>query len=181
MKITNATRSPMPCRHCKPGWEYGSRNKTGSPMEMDAIINDWKQNAERHDDRNFKFLRSLKMKSKRAVDRASRRLHEEAFSIIDCLKCGNCCKTVSPTLTSEDIAQIATHLGMDAGAFTAAYLTESEDRGLMEPKGMPCPFLADDNRCKIYEVRPTSCAGYPHTDKPELATRSYMHSATACR
>jgi hypothetical protein len=39
-------------------------------MEMDAIINDWKQNAERHDSRNFKFLRSLKMKDERAVDRA---------------------------------------------------------------------------------------------------------------
>jgi len=41
-------------------------------MEMDTIINDWKQNAERHDDRNFKFLRSLKMKNERAVDRAPR-------------------------------------------------------------------------------------------------------------
>lgn len=32
-------------------------------MEADAINNDWTQNAERHDARNFKFLRSLKMKS----------------------------------------------------------------------------------------------------------------------
>ena len=148
-------------------------------MEMDAIINDWKQNAERHDDRNFKFLRSLKMKSERAVDRAARRLHEEAFSIIDCLQCGNCCKTVSPTLTPEDIARIAAHLGMDAVAFTTEYVTESEDGDLMEPKSLPCPFLAGDNRCTIYEVRPTSCAEYPHTDKPEFATRSYMHSGNA--
>ena len=43
---------------------------TGSRMDMDMIIEDWKQNAERHDSRNFKFLRSLKMKSERAVDRA---------------------------------------------------------------------------------------------------------------
>jgi Fe-S-cluster containining protein len=148
-------------------------------MEMDAIINDWKQNAERHDDRNFKFLRSLKMKNDRAVDRAAGRLHKEAFSIIDCLQCANCCKTVNPTLTPDDIARIAAHLGMDAAVFTKEYLTESEDRGLMEPKGLPCPFLAADNRCKIYEVRPTSCAEYPHTDKPGFVTRTHMHSANA--
>ena len=148
-----------------------------SPMDMDRIITDWKQNAERHDARNFKFLRSLKMKDDRAVDRAARRLHKEAFSIIDCLRCGNCCKTVSPTLTTEDIARIAAHLGMDAATFTTEYLTESEDRGLMEPKSLPCPFLAADNRCKICEVRPTSCAEYPHTDKPGFASRTHMHSS----
>ena len=41
-------------------------------MEMDAIINDWKQNAERYDDRNFKFLHSLKMKSERRNDKKRR-------------------------------------------------------------------------------------------------------------
>jgi hypothetical protein len=112
-------------------------------MEMDAIINDWKQNAERHDDRNFKFLRSLKMKSERAVDQTARRLHKEAFSIIDCLQCGNCSKTVNPTLTTEDIAGIAAHLELDVAAFKTEYLTDSEDRGLMEPKSLPCPFPAD--------------------------------------
>jgi hypothetical protein len=45
-------------------------------MEMDAIINDWKQNAERHDSRNVRFLRSLKMKNERVVDRVARMLHE---------------------------------------------------------------------------------------------------------
>jgi Fe-S-cluster containining protein len=148
-------------------------------MEIDAIIKDWKQNAERHDARNFKFLRSLKMKSERAVDRAARRLHEEAFSIIDCLQCGNCCKTVNPTFTTEDITRIASRLEMDAATFGTEYLTESEDRGLMEPKSLPCPFLGTDNRCTIYEVRPASCAEYPHTDKPGFATRTHLHSGNA--
>ena len=42
-------------------------------MDMQTIIADWKANAERHADRNFGFLRSLKMKNERAVDRAARR------------------------------------------------------------------------------------------------------------
>ena len=58
-------------------------------MAMDSIIAGWQPNAERHNDRNFKFLRSLKMEDDRAVERPARRLHQEAFSIIDCLRCGN--------------------------------------------------------------------------------------------
>ncbi len=50
---------------------------------------------------SFAFLRSLKMKNERAVDRAARRLHDEAFSIIDCIQCSNCCKTVSPMFNEE--------------------------------------------------------------------------------
>jgi len=150
-------------------------------MDMETIINDWKENAEQHDSRNFGFLRSLKMKSERAVDRAARRLHQEAFSIIDCTRCANCCKTVSPTLTDEDIARIAARLEMDAAEFVAEHLVKSEDKGLWKPKNLPCPFLGADNGCTIYEVRPASCAEYPHTDKPEFASRSYLHSGNALR
>ena len=53
-------------------------------MDMQTIVTDWKANAERHSDHNYRFLRSLKMKNERAVDRAARELHDEAFSIIDC-------------------------------------------------------------------------------------------------
>ena len=38
-------------------------------MHMNTIINDWKQNAQRHDSRNFKFLRSLKMKNEPSGER----------------------------------------------------------------------------------------------------------------
>ena len=58
-------------------------------MDMETIIDDWKESAERHESRNFSFLRSLKMKDDRVVDRAARRFHEEAFSIIDCTQCAN--------------------------------------------------------------------------------------------
>ena len=144
-------------------------------MDMDTIFNDWKQNAKRHDSRNFGFLRSLKMKSERAVDRVARKLHQEAFSVIDCLRCANCCKTVSPTFTTKDIARIAARLGMDAAAFTAEHLVEDEERGRWKLKSLPCPCLGSGNRCTIYDVRPASCAEYPHTDKPEFASRTHLH------
>jgi Fe-S-cluster containining protein len=141
-------------------------------MEMDTIIDNWKQNAQRHDDRNFMFLRSLKMKDDRVVDRKAHRLHREAFSIIDCTQCANCCKTIHPLLTEEDIQRIARHLGMDESAFQAEYLEADEDGGF-KMKDLPCSFLGADNRCKIYEVRPANCVEYPYTDKEGFTFRTY--------
>ena len=146
-------------------------------MDMQTIVDDWKANAERHDDRTFAFLRSLKMKDDRAVDRAARQLHEEVFAIVGCTQCANCCKTVSPLFGEADIRRIAKHLGMTAADFQATYLQADED-GLV-PKSLPCPFLAEDGRCKVYEVRPRECAEYPHTQKPGFTTRTHGHAANA--
>jgi Fe-S-cluster containining protein len=44
---------------------------------------------------------------------------------------------------------------------------EADSEGDWIPKSRPCPFLQSDNRCKVYEVRPKSCRGYPHTDEKE--------------
>jgi len=147
-------------------------------MDMQTIIADWKANAERHSDRNFAFLRSPKMKNERAVDRAARERHDEAFSIIDCTRCANCCKTISPLFFEEDIRRIAKRLGMTETDFKATYLRIDEDGDLCL-KNLPCPFLADDNRCTIYEVRPKDCAEYPHTQKKEFATRTHLHAGNA--
>ena len=144
-------------------------------MDMQTIIADWKANAERHVDRNFRFLRSLKMKNERAVDRAARELHDEAFSIIDCIQCANCCKTISPLFIEEDICRIAEHLGMTEADFKATYFRPDEE-GDLYPKSLPCPFLADNGRCTIYDVRPKDCAEYPHTQKKEFASRTHLHA-----
>jgi len=147
-------------------------------MDMKTIINDWRENAERHDDRNFSFLRSLKMKDDRVVDRKARRLHEEAFSIIDCTQCVNCCKTIHPLLTETDIERIAEHIGMEKSVFRETYLELDEDRE-QKMKALPCLFLGADNRCAIYEVRPDDCAEYPHTDKEGFTFRTHGHANNA--
>jgi len=141
-------------------------------MDMETIINDWKDNAQQHDERNFSFLRSLKMKDDRVVDRKAHRLHDEAFSIIDCTICANCCKTIHPLLTEADIQRIAQHLDLEKSAFQAEYLEADED-GSLRMKALPCPFLGTDNHCKIYEVRPADCAEYPHTDKEGFTFRTH--------
>ena len=147
-------------------------------MDMHTIVDDWKTNAQRHDDRNFAFLRSLKMKSERPVDQAAQQLHEEAFSLIDCCQCANCCKMISPRFTQADIRRVAKHLAISAAQFQATYLQADED-GNLHLKTRPCPFLGADNRCTIYAVRPQDCCEYPHTQKKRFATRTHGHAANA--
>ena len=32
----------------------------------------------------------------------------------------------------------------------------------------PCPFLAEDNLCRIYDDRPQACREYPHTNRKKM-------------
>lgn len=106
----------------------------------------------------------LRKMRKGDVDTIIQPLHEKAFEKVDCLQCANCCKTTSPILTERDTQRISKHLGMKAGAFSQKYLYLDEDQEYAL-KTTPCPFLADDNYCGIYDVRPRACSDYPHTDQ----------------
>src|SRR5262249_38815849 len=64
----------------------------------ESLIADWKQNAERDGEANFRFLRSLKMVREERVDAVAHELHRQVFSIIDCTRCAHCCKTMAPHL-----------------------------------------------------------------------------------
>ena len=108
-------------------------------------------------------------------------LHEEAFSKIDCLQCANCCKNYSPRFKTPDIKRIAKVLGMKEGDMVATYLRLDED-GDYVVKQSPCPFLATDNTCNIYEDRPSDCRRYPYTDEDVLLKRVALtlKNATVC-
>jgi uncharacterized protein len=144
---------------------------------MDSIIADWRRNAQRHYNRNLRFLKSLKSRSDLKVDRAAKALHAEAFSIIDCTRCGNCCRTSNPVCEEHEIGRIARRLGRDPAEWTQAALVRCEDEDGWQPKEQPCPLLGEGNLCTVYEDRPASCAGFPYTDQPGFSCRAYMHSS----
>jgi Fe-S-cluster containining protein len=145
----------------------------------EALVADRQENAKDHDDENYRFLRSLKMKSPKKVDRIALELHQEAFSIVDCTKCANCCRTLRIVVTDEDVPRIARHLQMTEEVFIAAYLEKDEEEGGYCIKTTPCPFLGDDNLCKIYDVQPEKCRGYPFTDKPDFVSMTMTHASNA--
>ncbi len=109
-----------------------------------------------------KLAAQLKKKKVRDLDVNIKEWHHEAFDCTDCLECANCCKTTGPKFNEKDIDRISAYLKMKASDFIARYL-QSDDEGDRVLQRLPCPFLASDNYCSIYEVRPHACADYPHT------------------
>jgi uncharacterized protein len=100
-------------------------------------------------------------------------LHEEAFAKIDCLQCANCCKNHSPRFKQPDIKRIAKVLRIKEGELVERYLKLDED-GDYVTRSRPCPFLAEDNTCDVYDDRPGDCRRYPYTDEDVLLKRTQL-------
>ncbi len=122
---------------------------------------------------NKKFFSKLKKKPPRDLDVQMHEMHEEEFQRTDCLSCANCCKTTGPLFTNKDIERIARHQKMKPRDFIDRYLYMDEDRDYVLQE-LPCPFLAPDNYCLIYEVRPKACSEFPHTNRKDFQKISYL-------
>ena len=100
----------------------------------------------------------------RALDAAAQAAHSEAFSQLDCLACGNCCRSASPRLTPADQDRLARALRLRPADFAARYVRRDGEGDAVFQR-TPCPFLGPDNACAVYDHRPTACRDYPHTDR----------------
>jgi Fe-S-cluster containining protein len=125
--------------------------------------------------------RLLERGNRNKMLRALPELHEQAFSKIDCLQCGNCCKNYSPRFKQPDIKRIAKRLRIKEGELIQRYLKLDND-GDFVVQSSPCPFLGADNYCSIYEDRPSDCSRYPYTDEDVLLKRVglTLKNATVC-
>lgn len=108
-------------------------------------------------------------------------LHEEAFQQINCLDCAGCCKQYSPRFKTPDIKRIARFLQMKEGVFIETFLRLDEEGDYVTQQA-PCPFLEEDNTCRIYDVRPSDCSRFPYTDEDVLLKRQHitLKNATFC-
>lgn len=138
----------------------------------------WEKEAKEH---QKAYKRLLEKGNKNKMLKALPSLHEEAFSKIDCLECANCCKNYSPRFKQPDIKRIAKRLRIKEGDLVAQYLLLDSD-GDYVVKQSPCPFLAGDNTCDIYEDRPSDCRRYPYTDEDVLLKRVQLtlKNTTVC-
>lgn len=103
-------------------------------------------------------------------------IDKEVWAETDCLSCANCCKTMSPTYTFQDMKRISAHLNMKIKDFKAKWLyLDKRENDWMNVK-RPCQFLnLKTNMCSIYEVRPADCAGFPHLTKKPMKDYMYIH------
>ncbi len=134
---------------------------------MERIINELPEKAKEKWVENKKYFAKLKKRPPKRLDLIVHEMHDHEFESTDCLDCANCCKTTSPIFIEKDISRISKYLKMKEHQFIAQYLDRDDD-DFMVLKSVPCTFLADDNSCLIYDVRPRACSEYPHTNRKKF-------------
>jgi hypothetical protein len=93
---------------------------------------------------------------------------------IPCFRCGICCSCYQPALTTEDIDNIASALGISRSKFVSKYTRKVpiKEGYLLKHTKKGCVFLAWDldgkARCTVYLSRPKACREWtPSLAKPE--------------
>jgi len=93
---------------------------------------------------------------------------------IPCFRCGVCCASYQAPLTSEDIDNIASALGISRSKCISSYALKVpiKEGYLLKRTEKGCIFLAWDAdgkaRCTIYPSRPKACREWtPSLSKPE--------------
>lgn len=142
------------------------------------ILHNWLKKTK---ERTKIYRQYLKRADKNSILRQLPVYHAEAFEKIECLKCANCCRNYSPRFKTPDIKRISKHLRLKEGDFIEKYLSLDKD-GDYVVKSTPCSFLGDDNRCTIYEVRPSDCHRFPYTDEDVIFKRQEitLKNSTFC-
>jgi Fe-S-cluster containining protein len=131
-------------------------------------LEDFHKKAQQKKKENQAFFKKLQMRPPRNLDHLFHEAHDEVFKTTDCLSCANCCKTTSPIFYQRDIERAARALKLKPGDFLQTYLEMDED-GDFVLKVAPCPFLDQQNYCRIYDDRPAACREYPHTDRKKMS------------
>jgi Fe-S-cluster containining protein len=139
-------------------------------VQSKVTLHTWERISEEHQKLYKNFLAKA---GKKEVLRALPELHEKAFEKIDCLKCARCCKGFSPRFKGPDIKRISKRLQMKETEFIGKYL-EYDDEGDYVAVSAPCPFLEEDNKCFIYEDRPSDCQRFPYTDEDVILKRPQL-------
>ncbi|MFD2256534.1 YkgJ family cysteine cluster protein [Luteolibacter algae] len=82
-----------------------------------------------------------------------------------CQRCTACCKWPGDVrIDDADVTKISKYLGMDELDFLGQYTrlrTNRQGLSLLEKTNHECIML-EGNACRIHEVKPSQCAGFPN-------------------
>ena len=129
------------------------------------------QLGEQNEEKNFDFRVFLKGQDFKKVDKIVHRLHKEITPLIDCQKCGNCCKSLGPCLSDSEIERLSKMENLTSAEFCARFVEKDKYDNLLYLKDTPCKYLKD-NSCVIYLERPEDCKSYPHTNLTGFISRT---------
>ena len=126
--------------------------------------------AEQNEEKNWRFRSFLKFGDDCKIDRIVHRLYHEIAKDIDCTQCGNCCRALKPLLFKKDSKLLANFINMPEDKFVEHYMEFDNNEKKLKFKEIPCSFLKD-NKCTVYECRPSDCRSFPHLHKKGFTTR----------
>lgn len=161
-KRGNLLGSPGPTRKQK---RLKTESEKSFLMSYETDLKQIKALAAEKEDENWKFRGFLKScVPGEKIDSLFHKFAEEVSKEIDCTKCANCCRHVSPYLSAADIDRLAGHLNLSDNALREKYLVKSDEGDEFYLNTLPCPFL-EGNLCTVYASRPDACRSYPHLHK----------------
>jgi uncharacterized protein len=138
-----------------------------------SIVPAFKKSLRINQRRYRSFLTRLERHRIPGIEKIRAEADTEAWKQTDCLTCANCCRSMTPTFTKQDLERIAPHFKMTVEEFKDKWLHKDRNGDWMNRK-QPCQFLnLKDNKCSIYAIRPADCAGFPHHTKKNMD--DYMH------
>ncbi len=127
--------------------------------------------AEEKKEENEKFIEHLSALNNEAVDAMVFELNNEITPQINCIDCGNCCKSLMINVKAEEAENIALHLKISREKFDELYIEKGES-GRMLVNQIPCHFLSN-NACTIYEHRFEGCKEFPALHLPNFKKRLF--------
>jgi Fe-S-cluster containining protein len=139
------------------------------PLELN--IENIRLIAKRKEDENYEFRIFLKGQDSAKIDKIVHRLNEVIVEQIDCKKCGNCCKTLSPCISDSEIDILSQLDNLSRNDFVTRFVEKDKFEDSKFLKDSPCKYLRD-KECIIYANRPEDCNSYPHTHKRNFISRT---------
>jgi hypothetical protein len=133
------------------------------------------------DKENIRFRSFLKGKDDDKVDRIVHAINKEVVDQIDCTKCGNCCNTLRPSVSENEISTLANIEKVPPEEYTSKYTEKDDFENSKYLKDTPCRYLKD-KKCSIYSSRPHDCKSFPHIDKNSFNSRTFsmIENYTIC-
>ncbi len=147
-------------------------------MEIVTDINRIKTIAKQKSDENWQFRAFLKNYDApiEEIDSIVHELYKEVSSLINCMKCANCCKEMYPTLNTDEIRILSRRTGISTEQFKKQYLVKDGNPEKSEEiytfNQSPCPFLKQ-KLCSNYDCRPGDCRSFPNLHKENFVFRLF--------
>ena len=139
------------------------KKKPVAVPKVEIDLSTIRQLSHKHEDENWEFRSWLKWRAPRNIDSVVKKLSQKYSALIDCTKCGNCCRSLTIEFKRSELYTIATTLGESIEVFQKKFMTE-------ESVNPPCPML-DGNLCSIYDNRPEVCRSFPHLEQPGFVAK----------